>query len=166
MKKKFITFFTVCILLFLAYASVRERHLVHFFRQGSNAQAEIACNETLWQYNAEEEQVIKPCITLTGTVESTHAEADGDENIQLNPDSGYVHLLNVWNILGQWGDIAIEPICENPPSEKKFVKACTGYKSTITLPHVGDHISVTGSYGADKHGWVEIHPVTKIALIP
>ncbi len=160
-KKSFIAL-SILFLLLIVYALFRERHLVYMFGRQSEIKAELSCDESLWHYNAEEENVINSCITITGVVASMHSESDGDENIQLRPDPGYVHLLNIWNILGQWGNIAIEAICENPPSKKKFITACAGYKSAITLPRVGDHISVTGSYGTDKHGWAEIHPVAGV----
>ena len=127
--------------------------------------AQSPCDETLWKYNAEQEIPIK-CITFTSTVVSLHGESDGDENIQVQPDLRYVPLLNWRNWFGQGGQIAVEPICEKTPSKKAFEKACAGYKSNLTLPKVGDHIAVTGSYGTDQgHGWREIHPVTKITAI-
>lgn len=167
MKKKNIIALIVAVLLITAYAALRERHLVYFFfHAGADASAATPCDESLWRFNAEKEKVIIPCITLTGVVERKHKEADGDENIQVRPDADYMHLLNAWNILLQWGDIAVEPICENAPTKKEFIEACAGYKSALTLPHVGDRVSVTGSYGTDKHGWAEIHPVTRIDILP
>ena len=124
------------------------------------------CDESLWNYNGEGEEVIERCITITGSVVSMHPEKDGDENIQVQLDPQFAHLLNNLNITGQSGHLAVEPICENPPSRKAFKKACTGYISKLTMPHVGDHIAVTGSLDTDKgHGWHEIHPVTKIEII-
>ena len=165
MKKEVILSLIALVVLCIVVIAVREPHLVYFFQKGADTHATSPCNSSLWNYNAEEEQVITPCVTFTGVVQSTHAEDDGDQNIQLRPDPEYIHLINTWNIVGQWGNIALEPICENPSSKKSFRKACAGYVSSINLPHTGEHISVTGSYGADKHGWVEIHPVTKIEKI-
>lgn len=153
------------LLLLVVFVIIRERHLVYYFQTNADPAAAIACDSTLWQYNAEKEDVAMPCITITGTVMSRHSEDDGDENIQLKPDPEYVHLLNIWNVLGQWGNMAIEPICENTPAKKEFKKACQGYTSNLTLPGVGDRVRVTGSYGTDKHSWFEIHPVTKIEVI-
>ncbi len=164
-KKKLVIVLIAVIFLALIFVLVREPHIVSIFRHGSQAEAQFPCGASLWKYNAEEENILKSCVTISGVVVSRNAEDDGDENIQLKPDPEYVHLLNVWNIFGQWGNIAVEAICENHPSKDNFRKACKGYKSQVILPHVGDHISVTGSYGIDKHGWTEIHPVTKIIMI-
>ena len=166
MKKAILAIFVAAVVAFLAYAGFRERHLVYLFSPGSRASAVSACDESLWNYNAETENVLNPCLTITGVVQSRQAETDGDENIQVRPDQQYVHLINIWNILGQWGNIAVEPICEHRPVKKPFIKACQGYTSRLTLPPVGAHISITGSYGTDKHRWTEIHPVTNITVIP
>jgi hypothetical protein len=33
----------------------------------------------------------------------------------------------------------------------------------VTIPAVGEHVAVTGTYVNDSHnGWTEIHPVTSI----
>ena len=165
-KKNIVAVLISVIFLVLIFVLAEEPYLVFIFRHGSQAEAQSPCNDLLWNHNAEEEQVLKSCVTISGVVVSRNAEDDGDENIQLKPDPQYVHLLNIWNVLAQWGHIAVEAICENHPSKGNFKKTCKGYKSQVTLPRVGDHISVTGSYDIDKHGWTEIHPVTKIIITP
>ncbi len=46
--------------------------------------------------------------------------------------------------------------------------ACQGYKDTVTLPPVGSHVRIVGTYVQDTfHAkWMEIHPVTSITVIP
>ena len=166
MKKKLTASLVAVALLFFAFILFRAPHLVYIFRQGSQAEAQFPCDDSLWNHNSEDEQILKSCVTISGVVESRHAEADGDENIQLKPDPDYVHLLNIWNILGQVGNIAVEPICEHHPTRENSKEACAGYKSHVKLPRKGDHVSVTGSYVIDKHRWTEIHPVTKIFVLP
>lgn len=44
---------------------------------------------------------------------------------------------------------------------------CGRYPSHIEVPAVGTHVSVLGSYVLDAdHGWMEIHLVTNIKVIP
>ncbi len=123
------------------------------------------CDSSLWQYNAEEEKVSAPCIYLTGVVQQVRPEDDGDMNIQLKPDSQYSGLLNSYNSNDGGGNIGLEPICVVRPSKTVFKKACKGYSNHVTIPEVGMHIGVKGSYGQDKHYWMEIHPVTSIDVL-
>ena len=153
------------LILLLASLAVMERHLIYLFIKVPAEIHEAKCNESLWKYNAEPEDVIQKCIYLSGTVTGTHQEEDGDFNIQLRPDPQYVPLLNAYNVFFQFGNIAVEPICEATPKRKEFIKSCDGYLSSLKMPKKGDHISVIGAYTHDKHKWAEIHPVTDIELI-
>lgn len=125
------------------------------------------CDNSLWQHNAEDERVSVPCIYVTGVVEKVKPEDDGDMNIQLKPDPQYSVLLNSYNIKDGDGKIALEPICAVSPSNFRpaFKKACSGYTNHVFIPAVGMHIGVKGSYGQDKHYWMEIHPVTSIDIL-
>jgi hypothetical protein len=42
--------------------------------------------------------------------------------------------------------------------------ACDGYAETLVLLPGGSHVRIVGTYVQDK--WMEIHPVTSIAVIP
>jgi uncharacterized protein YgiM (DUF1202 family) len=46
--------------------------------------------------------------------------------------------------------------------------ACDGYTDTLTLPTVGSHVRIVGTYVQDAfHAkWMEIHPVTTITVVP
>jgi hypothetical protein len=45
------------------------------------------------------------------------------------------------------------------------VPACQGYRNAVTIPAVGDVVSITGSYVLDAdHGWVETHPVSSVTV--
>ena len=123
------------------------------------------CDSSLWQHNAEDEKVSAPCIYLTGVVEQVKPEDDGDMNIQLKPDSQYSVLLNSYNIKEGAGNIGLEPICVVSPLRPAFKESCKGYSSHVFIPAVGMHIGVKGSYGQDKHYWMEIHPVTSIDVL-
>jgi hypothetical protein len=59
-----------------------------------------------------------------------------------------------------------EPICVNKVTQASAKKACKNFHQKINLPNVGDHVEVTGIHMLDtEHGWLEIHPVTKIKLL-
>ena len=166
MKTKTILIVSAALLIvLLAIFGIMERHLIYLFIKVPAEIHEAKCNESLWQYNAEPEDVIQRCMYLTGTVAGIHAEEDGDYNIQLRPDPQYVPLLNAYNVFFQVGNIAVEPICEVTPKRKDFIKSCDDYHSNLKMPKKGDHIAVIGAYTHDKHRWAEIHPVTDIKLI-
>jgi hypothetical protein len=46
------------------------------------------------------------------------------------------------------------------------VAACKNFKSKITIPPVGSHVAITGTYVQDTNHakWMEIHPVTSIVV--
>ncbi len=127
------------------------------------------CNESLWDhvYHPDRLQVIDPCITVSGIIDSISTEKDADYHIQLNLDSEYADLINEVNRAFQHGDIVLEPICENPVEQTDAIDACSNFNYTVNVPPVGTHVKVTGSYVLDKQhgGWAEIHPVTRIEII-
>jgi hypothetical protein len=69
--------------------------------------------------------------------------------------------------------LIFEPICVAPIKKKSNGKpnlpvlaACKNFHQKITIPNKGDHVSVTGIHRLDtEHGWLEIHPVTKITVL-
>jgi len=131
----------------------------------ATASSSSACDASLWQhvYHPYRLHVIEECKTVAGTVEAIRAEPDGDYHILLRPDQA--RIVNSVNVAKQHGDLVIEPVCENPVTQPDAVVACQGYTSSIIVPPVGTHVFVTGSYVLDAdHGWLEIHPVTSIAI--
>ena len=123
------------------------------------------CDPSLWDhvYNRSRLEIIEPCKVVTGTVEELDQNEDGDTHMLLKLDAGYEDLLLKKNKTKKDGDLVIEVVCANAVTEKKVGTACNGYSNKISIPSVGDHIRVTGSYVNDTHNdWAEIHPVSSI----
>lgn len=109
----------------------------------------------------------KGCVTVKGIIMKKVKEKDGDFHVRLKLDSGQdADLINDKNKSIQGGFLVFEPICVLPVTQASAKKACKGFKQKISLPNVGDHVSVTGIHMLDsEHGWLEIHPVTSIKVI-
>jgi hypothetical protein len=125
------------------------------------------CDPGIWKhvYNPTRLKVINKCITVTGVITESHAEADGDQHLLLKPDGGNENLLTRKNLKNKKGNLVIEAVCINNITEKKVGDACKGYVNHITIPSVGAHVKVSGSLVLDTHnGWNEIHPVSKIVI--
>ncbi|HTK37638.1 MAG TPA: hypothetical protein VL325_04030 [Pyrinomonadaceae bacterium] len=123
------------------------------------------CDPELWKHvwDPPRLEVIEQCKTVTGVIDELDENKDGDTHMLLKLDAGQEDLLTKKNIKKKNGDLVIEAVCAHEVTEKKAVEACKGYSNTVTLPSVGEHVWVTGSYVNDKHnGWTEIHPVTGI----
>ena len=112
-------------------------------------------------YNPERLQVVKSCITASGIVDNVIDEADGDVHIRLSLDPAYSNLTNSANDQYQYGDLVVEIICVNIPTQADATAPCQNYTNQIPIPIVGQHIIVTGPYVLDRahHNWAEIHPV-------
>ena len=126
------------------------------------------CDPNLWKYvyDAQRLQVLDKCKTVTGIIEETNADEDGDQHMLLKLDKGQKDLLTKKNKTKKQSDLVIEAVCINNITRKKAIGACTGYVNHVQLPEVGDHVKVIGSYVIDSHnGWAEIHPITKIEKI-
>jgi len=128
------------------------------------------CDQSLWShvYNPSRLQVVEPCKTVSGIIESIRTELDGDYHIRLKPDPQFSDLINSANVNGQYGDLVLEPICVNPVTQLDAISACQDFHQNIVVPPIGSHVQVTGSYVLDsQHGrWAEIHPITSISEIP
>jgi hypothetical protein len=123
------------------------------------------CDPTLWDrvYDPPRLEVLAQCKVVTGTIAEQDQNEDGDTHMLLKLDPGQEDLLAKKNLKKKDGNLVIEVVCAHPPDQKKAKQTCEGYSTPITIPVVGDHVRVTGSYVNDTHnGWTEIHPVSKI----
>jgi hypothetical protein len=127
--------------------------------------AATGCDASLWDhvYNPSRLQQLASCVSATGIVEESAADADGDQHFLLKLDPGQDALANKRNGKKKNGDLVVEIVCANPATQKKAKSACAGYTNRIAIPAVGAHIRATGTHVLDSHnGWTEIHPVSKI----
>ncbi len=93
-------------------------------------------------------------------------DPDGDLHIQVHLDSSFTHLIDTANTKYQHGALVVEAICEGTVTQADAIKPCQGI-SPVVLPALktGERVQVTGSYVLDKdHGWMEIHPVSRIMI--
>jgi hypothetical protein len=130
------------------------------------------CDASLWDhvYHPKRLVVVQKCVSVAGTIYHTKKEADGDDHIQLKLDGEYAALLNDKNKSGQKGNLVLEPICQNAVTQADAVEACRDFHSDVEVPKKGTHVKVLGSYVLDSeqpgHGWMEIHPVSTIQVVP
>ena len=127
------------------------------------------CDQSLWNhvYNPQRLQVVDSCKSVLGVIESKRVEKDGDYHIRAKLDPPFSNLINSANMKNQFGDLVVEPICVNRVTQADAISACQNFHQNISIPPIGSHVNITGSYVLDKeHGnWAEIHPVTSITKI-
>jgi hypothetical protein len=125
-------------------------------------------------YHAYRLVVVKPCMTVSGTVQSVTVEDDGDTHFDLALAPAFVSLLKPANYSGQHGWLVAEivpadkPGCipgqpPRPATGTYNYGICTGAKEVA--PPVGTHVYVTGPYVLDEDhgGWAEVHPVWQVS---
>ena len=117
-------------------------------------------------YNSYRLQIVKSCITASGTVDNVIEEADGDVHLRTNLDQAYSNLTNSANDQYQYGDLVVEIICVNQPSQTDAIPSCQNYTNQIAVPSVGQHITITGPYvlDTDHYNWAEMHPVYSLVV--
>lgn len=134
--------------------------------QGDLSQAAATgCDASLWDhvYNPTRLQQLAPCVSVTGTIDESDVDADGDQHFLLKLDPGQDALANKRNQKKKQGDLVLEIVCANPTKMKKAKSACAGYTNAVPIPSVGAHVRATGSFVIDSHnGWAEIHPVSRL----
>jgi len=170
-------YFTAVIILFLfliIFSSYKgeekqiSKNIISCSSEINDSSAVSTCDPEIWKhvYNPSRLKVIKDCITVSGVITESHAEADGDQHLLLKPDAGNESLLTRKNLKNKKGNLVIEAICVNNITEKKVGAACKGYVNHVTIPSVGAHVKVSGSLVLDTHnGWNEIHPISKIDIV-
>jgi hypothetical protein len=125
--------------------------------------AATGCDASLWNhvYSPKRLQQLATCLSVTGTIDESNVDEDGDQHFLLKLDPGQDTLVNKRNDKKKSGDIVLEVVCANPTTMKKPKAACAGYTNPIRIPAVGEHVKATGTYVIDSHnGWAEIHPVS------
>ena len=113
------------------------------------------CDKSLWNhvYNPQRLQVVSPCKSVLGVIESKRVEKDGDYHIRVKLDPPFSNLINSANIKNQLGDLVVEPICMNPVTQADAISGCQNFHQNINIPPIGSHANITGSYVLDKeHG--------------
>jgi hypothetical protein len=117
-------------------------------------------------YNPSRLQIVKQCVTASGTVDRVIEENDGDVHLRLGLDQAYANLTNSANDQYQYGDLVVEIICVGPITQADAVSACQGYTNSIPIPNVGEHVTVSGPYVLDTehYNWAEIHPVYALTM--
>ena len=125
-------------------------------------------------YHPDRLQVVQPCVTVSGTVESVRHEDDGDYHFDLSLDPPFTSMLTAANTASQHGWLVVEivpadePGCTpgqppKPPSGTYDYGICTG--ADEVAPAIGAHVYVTGPSVLDEDhgGWAEVHPAWAIA---
>jgi hypothetical protein len=142
--------------------------------------AATGCDATLWDhvYNPQRLTVKQKCISVTGTVvdatngkrsDGVRKEADGDTHGWLQVDPQFKNLLNAGNMSNEGGNLVFEIVCKFNVSQADAKASCpTSYHTSVTLPPVGSHVRIVGSYIQETNHakWMEIHPVSTITVLP
>jgi hypothetical protein len=164
-----VTQFVCLILVSILYACSGEKSTPQRVAQISSAEvaqsAATGCDASLWNhvYNPTRLKQLASCVSVTGTIDESDADADGDQHFLLKLDPGQDTLVNKRNDKKKSGDIVLEVVCANPTTMKKARSACAGYVNPVAVLPVGAHVRATGTYVLDSHNeWVEIHPVSKL----
>ena len=162
------TQFVCLFLVSIVYACSGENSTPQRVAQVSSAAiaqaAATGCDASLWNhvYSPKRLQQLASCVSVTGTIDESNVDEDGDQHFLLKLDPGQDSLVNKRNNKKKSGDIVLEVVCANPTTQKKPKAACAGYSNPIRLPAVGEHVKATGTYVLDSHnGWTEIHPVSR-----
>jgi SH3 domain-containing protein len=137
------------------------------------------CDPSLWNHVYHPLRLIvkQQCIAVTGTIVDATAgkksdgvrhEADGDTHGWLKVDPEFENLLNTGNMSDEGGNLVFEIVCKFPVSQQDAKAACGNYTDHVSLPTVGSHVEIVGTLVQDTfHAkWIEIHPVTRITIVP
>lgn len=137
------------------------------------------CGDHLWRhvYHPSRLIVLRDCVVVRGTiVDATHGrepdgarhEADGDTHAWLRVDAPYRSMLDAGNMSDEGGNLVFEIVCHYRIRQASALAGCGQYRDSTDIPPVGTHVEITGSYVRDaNHGhWDEIHPVSKIVVVP
>lgn len=160
---QFVCLFLVSILYSCSTEKSTAQKVAHASGAEVSQSAATGCDGSLWNhvYSPKRLQQISPCLAVTGVIDESNADEDGDQHLLLKLDPGQDKLLNKRNQKKKSGDLVLEVVCANPTTMKKPKAACAGYTNPIRIPAMGEHVKATGTYVLDSHnGWTEIHPVS------
>jgi hypothetical protein len=140
----------------------------------------VGCSDGRWQhvYNPTRLVVKQDCLTVTGTIvdatatQSTHQpdgmrhEGDGDTHGWLRVDPPFASLINAGNTSDEGGNLVFEIVCHYSVKQTDAKPACVGFTDHTTIPPVGSHVAVTGTFVTEKNHakWNELHPVSRITV--
>lgn len=145
---------------------------------GSNSLA--GCGDGLWQhvYHPYRLLVMNECVTVSGIIvdatngrepDGVRHEADGDTHGWLKVDPQFSNLLNQGNMSAAvQGNLIFEIVCHFHVTQADAKPACSAFGDHTVIPPVGSHVRITGAFVQDNNHakWNEIHPVSKIVVIP
>jgi hypothetical protein len=140
----------------------------------------VGCGDGRWQhvYHPTRLVVKQDCLTVTGTIvdatatQSHHQpdgvrhEGDGDTHGWLRVDPPFASLINAGNISDEGGNLVFEIVCHYSVTQPDAQSACAGFTDHTTIPPVGTHVAITGTFVTEKNHakWNEIHPVSSIKV--
>jgi len=157
----------LALFLLLVVIAVVIHARLHFRGKPQEVLPTSECDASLWDHTYEKQRlhVIAPCVAVEGKVVNVRQAEDGDLHISLNPDRKSV--LNLVNVVHAHRTLVAESVCEHAPEDDSARNACGNFHPQITAPRIGDHVRVVGAYVTDTdNGWNEIHPVSRIELLP
>jgi hypothetical protein len=83
--------------------------------------ASTGCDASLSNhvYNPARLQQLTPCISVSGTVQESAPDDDGDQHFLLKLDPGQESLVNQKNQKRKTGALVLEIVCANPVTQRK-----------------------------------------------
>jgi hypothetical protein len=81
------------------------------------------CDQSLWNhdYNPTRLQVVAPCKSVVGVIESKRVEKDGDYHIRVKLDPPFSNLINSANMKNQFGDLVVGTnLCKQSNSSRCY----------------------------------------------
>jgi hypothetical protein len=137
------------------------------------------CGDGLWRhvYHPYRLLVMNECVTVSGTIvdasngrnpDGVKHEADGDTHGWLRLDRQFTNLLNNGNMIAQNGNLVFEIVCHYQVTQADAKPACSTFGDHTVIPPIGSHVRMSGAFVQDNNHarWNEIHPVSRIVVIP
>lgn len=140
----------------------------------------VGCGDGLWEhvYHPSRLIVLQDCVTVTGMIVDATAnqshhhadgarhEPDGDTHGWLQVDPQFAAVINAGNTSDEDGNLVFELVCHYTVTQMDAKPACAGFVDHTTIPAVGTHVAITGTFVREKNHkhWNEIHPVSRIQV--